>query len=169
MNSPFPVAGSFQTIKYGKPDSVSIACVTDGCDLAHWRKKRIQSYNLLVLLIYATGGRDATFRIERSASILSLAFHANQRYQARHSPRQSRQLGGLCHSIYVLVRAGCLLTFSLENSTGRSEICVASSGKDCQREKRPMYSPWAKMWPRMARSTSFFVAPGIRSSLVSRA
>jgi hypothetical protein len=30
---------------------------------------------------------------------------------------------------------------------------------DCQREKWPMYSPWARMRPCMARSTSFFAAP----------
>ena len=38
-----------------------------------------------------------------------------------------------------------------------------------QREKRAMYSSWASMWPCMARSTYFFVAPGIRFSLASRA
>lgn len=52
--------------------------------------------------------REATFRTRRSPSILSLAFHANQRYQARHSPRQARLLGGLSHGIHVFVRAGCL-------------------------------------------------------------
>ena len=46
---------------------------------------------------------------------------------------------------------------------------MAFSGENCQREKRPMYSPWARMWRCMARSTSFFVAPGIRFSLASRA
>jgi len=55
----------------------------------------------------------------------------------------------------------------------RTVLCGGRSAMDVstatQREKRPMYSPWASMWPCMARSTSLFVAPGIRFSLASRA